>query len=157
MDHSRKIDTIVGIFVVGALFSFVWMILNASSFDTSGSKQSILVFAEFDNVGSLKSKAPILLSGVKVGRVENITLDKNNFHAVVQMSLYSDIPLPVDTNASIWTAGLVGEQYIALSPGGALEDLKDGDKLKFTQSALVLERLIGQFITNMQQSSGSEK
>ena len=112
------------------------------------------VTARFDNVGSLKPRAPVTVAGVKVGQVESIDFDKTTFEAVVTMLIAERYnTLPSDSNASIYTAGLLGEQYVGIEPGGANDNLKEGSELRLTQSALVLERLIGQFLFSKTQES----
>ena len=104
------------------------------------------VQARFENIGSLKVRAAVAIAGVRVGRVTAIHIDKETFEAVVTLTLNPEYPLPLDTSASILTAGLLGEQYIGLEPGGDEQSLTEGDDIELTQSALVLERLIGQFL-----------
>ena len=104
------------------------------------------ISATFSNIGSLKVRAPVTLAGVRIGRVTAITIDQESFDAVVELTVNPTYELPSDTGASILTAGLLGEQYIALEPGGMPDTLSEGDQIELTQSALVLERLIGQFL-----------
>jgi len=110
---------------------------------------SYTVQARFQNVGGLYVRAPVTMAGVRVGRVSAIELDPDTFEAVVSMALDRRYPLPTDTSASILTAGIVGEQYIGLEPGGMDEYLNEGSEIVLTQSALVLERLIGRFLTSL--------
>lgn len=140
------LDLWVGIFVVigiGALFFLALRVGNVSSVDLSS---AYTVRAEFDNIGGLKVRAPIKSAGVVVGRVDAIRFDINTYRAVVEMNIAPEFEFPRDTIASILTSGLLGEQYIGLDPGGDVENLEDGDKLQITQSAIVLEKLIGQFL-----------
>lgn len=111
----------------------------------------------FENIGGLKPGASVTMAGVKIGRVRNIAIDRTTFEARVKMDLAADYDnIPKDSNAKILTAGLLGEQYIGFEPGGALESLEQGDTVTFTQSALVLENLIGQFLTSMTQKGSNE-
>ncbi len=147
MLHSRTVAVVVGLFVfigIGALFFLAMQVSNLSSLDNS---KGYLLTANFENVGGLKVRSPVTVSGVRIGRVSDISFDKNGYQAVVVMRInpYYDT-LPADTSASIYTAGLLGEQYIGLEPGGEDDFLKDGDELGLTQSALVLEEIIGQFL-----------
>ena len=103
------------------------------------------VFADFDQIGGLKPRAPVEISGVKVGQVESIALNQD-YRARVRMALRSNLELPVDTSASIVTAGLLGDRYVSLQLGGEEKNLKPGDDIRFTQSAVLLENLIGKFI-----------
>ena len=146
MMDRRLLDLWVGIFVVagiGALFVLALQVSNASSFNTA---ESYIVVAEFDNIGGLKVRAPVKSAGVLVGRVDDIAFDNQKFVARVVLRLDKRYEFPKDTTASILTSGLLGEQYIGLDGGGDSEILKDGDTLKLTQSAVVLEKLIGQFL-----------
>jgi len=146
MMDRRLLDLWVGIFVVagiGALFVLALQVSNASSFNTA---ESYTVVAEFDNIGGLKVRAPVKSAGVLVGRVDDIAFDNQKFVARVVLRLDKRYEFPKDTTASILTSGLLGEQYIGLDGGGDSEILKDGDTLKLTQSAVVLEKLIGQFL-----------
>lgn len=146
--NVRIMNFSVGLFVIFGVLALVWLALTASSTDGRFAKQ-ISVSAGFDNVGSLKVKAPVMIGGVRVGRVSHISLDPDDFKAIVEMKLDEKYEIPNDTMAMIYTAGLVGEQYIALDPGGSPMPLENGDSIRMTQSALVIERLIGQFLTSM--------
>lgn len=140
------LDLWVGIFVVigiGALFFLALRVGNVSSVNLA---DAYTVQAEFDNIGGLKARAPIKSAGVVVGRVDAIRFDINTYRAVVEMNIAPEFEFPRDTIASILTSGLLGEQYIGLDPGGDVENLENGDKLQITQSAIVLEKLIGQFL-----------
>jgi phospholipid/cholesterol/gamma-HCH transport system substrate-binding protein len=114
------------------------------------------VIAEFDNIGGLKARAPVKSAGVLVGRVESIGFDNDKFVARVVLRLDQRYTFPKDTIASILTSGLLGEQYIGLDGGGDPENLTDGDRLKLTQSAVVLEKLIGQFLYGRAAEGGSK-
>jgi phospholipid/cholesterol/gamma-HCH transport system substrate-binding protein len=144
--QRTTLDLWVGIFVtagVAALFVLALKVGNASSVNMSDSYR---VIAEFDNIGGLKARAPVKSAGVVVGRVENISLDTRNFRANVALRIDKRYPFPRDSSASILTAGLLGEQYVGMDGGGDEQNLKDGDRLKITQSAIVLEKVIGQFL-----------
>ena len=153
--NRSTLDLWVGIFVVGgigALFVLALQVSNASSFNTS---QSYQVVAEFDNIGGLKVRAPVKSAGVLVGRVDQIAFDNQKFVARVVLSLDKRYEFPTDTSASILTSGLLGEQYIGLDGGGDDKMLKNGDTMKLTQSAVVLEKLIGQFLYGKAADAGS--
>ena len=140
------LDLWVGIFVtagVVALFILALKVGNASSVSVSDGYR---VFAEFDNIGGLKVRAPVKSAGVVVGRVEGIVLNTQTFRAKVALRIDNQYPFPTDSSASILTAGLLGEQYVGMDGGGDEANLKDGDQLKITQSAIVLEKVIGQFL-----------
>ncbi|HVC28207.1 MAG TPA: outer membrane lipid asymmetry maintenance protein MlaD, partial [Gammaproteobacteria bacterium] len=120
--------------------------------DTSG----FIVTASFTNVGGLKVRAPVTMAGVNVGRVTEIHLDPVTFNAIVSIQISQQFnQIPDDSSASILTSGLLGEQYIGISPGGSETFLKNSSKIQFTQSAIILENLIGQFLFN-KASSGSK-
>jgi phospholipid/cholesterol/gamma-HCH transport system substrate-binding protein len=150
MLNTRIIEIMVGVFVAAgfaALFMLAMQVSNLSDLETGGGYR---LYANFENIGGLKVRSAVTMSGVKVGRVSAIDYDRDRFQARVELTIDERYDyLPFDTQASIYTAGLLGEQYIALAPGGAPEVLGDGDTLTFTQSALVLEELIGQFLVNV--------
>ena len=149
MQDSKQLHFWVGLFVllgVAALFMLAMKVSNISALaETDGYELQ----ANFDNIGGLKVRSPVTMAGVVVGRVTNIHFDNMLYEAVVSMKIdarYDNIP--EDTTASIFTSGLLGEQYIGLDAGGADAFLKQGDYFKLTQSAVVLEQLIGQFLVN---------
>ncbi|MFO7188072.1 MAG: outer membrane lipid asymmetry maintenance protein MlaD [Pseudomonadota bacterium] len=145
---SRKaIDVWVGFFVligIGALMFLALQVASDSQAFTNGAGYKVQ--ARFENIGGLKVRAPVRSAGVVVGRVDDIRYDNETFEAVVTMTLDQRFKFPKDTAAKVLTSGLLGEQYVGLSPGGDLDDLQDGDTIKITQSAIVLENLIGQFL-----------
>ncbi len=149
------LDFWVGLFVaagLAALFALALKVSNAESFVSS---KGYDVVADFDNIGGLKVRAPVKSAGVVVGRVSNIRYDNKTFEAVVTMKIDNRYRFPKDTSASIMTSGLLGEQYLALEPGGDTRDLANGDRIRITQSAVVLENLISQFLYNKASQSGS--
>ncbi len=143
----RSIEISVGIFVgigLAALFMLAMQASNLSSFTNDGSYQ---VTARFENIGGLKVKSAVKVSGVKVGQVSRIDYDSSTFEAVVEMNIDEKFSqFPRDTIASIFTSGLLGEQYIGLEPGGDEKLLENQSEISHTQSAMVLEQLIGQFL-----------
>lgn len=146
MHNSKTQDTLVGLFVaagIAALFFMAMQISNLSSFDNN---DAYTITARFENTGGLKAKSPVTVAGVRIGRVANISLDKDSFESVVEMHIKSRIKLPDDTSASIFTAGLLGEQYISLDPGGSEELIAPDGEIDITQPAIVLEQLIGQLL-----------
>lgn len=146
--NNRTVETGVGLFValgLAALFMLAMQVSNLGTFIAPD--DSYLLKAGFENIGGLKVRSPVTVSGVRVGRVAAIDYDDQAFEAVVTLRIKSSYDgFPEDTSASIFTAGLLGEQYIALEPGGSMENLVDGDRLQLTQSALVMEQIIGQFL-----------
>ncbi len=157
MMTRKELDLWVGIFVVigiGAMLFLALKVANLASFSASDTYQ---IAAKFDNIGGLKVRAPVKSAGVVVGRVGEIRFDNESFEAVVMMNLDSRYQFPRDTSAKILTSGLLGEQYIGLTAGGDSANLKSGDSLKITQSAVVLENLIGQFLYNKASEGGDNK
>ncbi|MDD3651013.1 outer membrane lipid asymmetry maintenance protein MlaD [Immundisolibacter sp.] len=145
--QSRSVEVWVGLFVALGLAALAFLSVRASNLAEYSDGDAYTVVARFDNIGSLRVRAPVTVAGVRVGRVSGIDFDKQQFKAVVRMAIASRYDnLPQDTVASIRTAGLIGEQFVGLDPGGAPDALKDGDEIEITQSALVIEQLIGQFL-----------
>ena len=140
------IDLWVGMFVVAGVAALVMLAMKVGNLGTYNVAETYQVHAYFSNIGGLKPKASIRSAGVLVGRVTEITLDTERYEANVVMSLDKRYQFPKDTFANILTSGLLGEQYIGLMPGGDSEMLKNGEVVKQTQSAMVLEDLIGKFI-----------
>jgi len=157
MMTRRELDLWVGVFAVigiGALLFLSLKVANLASFSTA---DSIQISASFENIGGLKVRAAVKSAGVVVGRVADIRFDGQSFEAVVSMNIDSRYQFPTDTSAKILTSGLLGEQYIGLTAGGDSVNLKSGDKLKLTQSAVVLENLIGQFLYNKAAEGDTKK
>jgi phospholipid/cholesterol/gamma-HCH transport system substrate-binding protein len=144
--QRTTIDLWVGIFVVAGIAALVMLAMKVGNLGTYNVSEAYQVHAYFSNIGGLKPKASIKSAGVLVGRVTDITLDTERYEAKVVMSLDKRYQFPKDTFANILTSGLLGEQYIGLMPGGDDQMLKNGDQLKKTQSAVVLEELIGKFL-----------
>jgi phospholipid/cholesterol/gamma-HCH transport system substrate-binding protein len=147
--NTRKAEISVGLFIIIGIAALAMLALKVSNISESGNSETYQLIAKFDNIGSLKVRSPVRMGGVLIGRVSNIHLDSEYLSPVVTLSifkLYSN--LPTETSASILTAGLLGEQYLSLSPGGDAEFLSHGDEIEDTQSALVIEELIGQFLFN---------
>lgn len=141
---KRALEIAVGIFValgIASLFMLAMKVSNLSAFDIEA---GYTLKANFENIGGLKVRSPVRIGGVRIGRVVSIGYDSQHFEAVVTMSIDNRYDkLPSDTEAGIYTAGLLGEQYIGLEPGGAEEFLEDGGLIDETQSAIVLEKMIG--------------
>lgn len=143
---DNKSDFWVGLFVLIGILALVFLSLRAGNLSTFSFAPTYRVHASFDNIGGLKVRAPIKSSGVVVGRVVNIGFDNTEFRAVATLEIEEKFLFPEDSSASILTSGLLGEQYIGLTPGGSDEDLKDGSTILYTQSAVVLEDLISKFL-----------
>ena len=144
---SRKIEILVGLFVAAAVGAFFMLAMSVSNLSSYGSDESYQLIARFDNIGGLKVRSPVAAGGVTIGRVNDIQYNSETYEAVVSMSIEEKYnKFPIDTAASILTSGLLGEQYIGFEPGAEEEFLKQGDVIDLTQSALVLEQIIGQFL-----------
>jgi phospholipid/cholesterol/gamma-HCH transport system substrate-binding protein len=155
MNRSPKRDFIVGLFVLAGLGAIAYLSISVGGWSLTG-PGNLVLFADFDQIGGLKPRAPVEISGVKVGQVESIRLDKD-YRARVRLALRTDLELPVDTSASIVTAGLLGDRYVSLQLGGEEQNLKSGEEIRFTQSAVMLESLIGKFIYGSDDKKGEEK
>ena len=157
--NNRTVEIGVGLFValgITALFMLAMQVSNLGTFVSAD--DSYVLEAGFENIGGLKVRSPVTVSGVRVGRVAAIDYDTESFEAVVTMRISSNYDsFPVDTSASIFTAGLLGEQYIALEPGGSMDNLVNGDRLQLTQSALVMEQIIGQFLYSTSAAKSEEE
>ncbi len=152
---SKRIETLVGLFVLAGILAFLFLSLKAANLGSfNGGHKGYMVTARFDNIGGLKARAPVRSAGVVVGRVKNITFDTKTYQGVVQLQIDEGVKFPKDSSAKILTSGLLGDQYIGLEPGADEADLKDGDNLELTQSAIVLESLISQFLFSGKSSSG---
>jgi phospholipid/cholesterol/gamma-HCH transport system substrate-binding protein len=147
MTMDRKtIDLGVGIFMLMGIAALLWLSLRVGNLGEDRPSSTYTVDAKFSNIGGLKAKAPVKSAGVLVGRVTDIKFDNDKFQAAVTLTLDKRYSFPKDTSASILTSGLLGEVYIGLDPGADDKKLDNGDKISITQSAVVLERLIGQFL-----------
>lgn len=145
MERST-LDLWVGLFVCAGIGALLILALKVGNMSSISSGSTYQVNAEFDNIGGLKPRAPVKSAGVVVGRVASVQFDNERFAARVVMSIDSRYKFPKDTSASILTSGLLGEQYVGLDGGGDTAVLGDGETIKMTQSAVVLEKLIGQFL-----------
>ncbi len=143
---DNKSDFWVGLFVLIGILALVFLSLRAGNLSTFSFAPTYTVHASFDNIGGLKVRAPIKSSGVVVGRVVSLGFDNTEFRATATLEIEEKFIFPEDSSASILTSGLLGEQYIGLTPGGSDEDLKDGSTITYTQSAVVLEDLISKFL-----------
>ena len=147
MRNTRVIEIAVGVFIAAGMAALFLLAMQVSNLSNRGSGETYAIIAAFENIGGLKVRSPVTVSGVRVGRVDAIDYDSTSFEAVVTLRIdktYSSFP--EDTSASIFTSGLLGEQYIGLDPGGSQDYLGEGGAITVTQSALVLEEVIGQFL-----------
>ena len=145
MDRTT-IDLWVGVFVALGLAALLGLAMKVGNLTSSKIGDTYSVTAAFENIGSLKPHAPVKSAGVVVGRVDNINFDSKTFEAIVTINIDKRFNFPKDTFANIYTAGLLGEQYLGLEAGGDEETLKNGDKIAHTQDAVVLEKMISQFL-----------
>ena len=147
--RTRKLELIVGLFILAGLLALLVLALRVSGLTMSTNADTYTVYARFDNVSGLTSRSKVTMAGVTIGQVKRISFDKNRYTGLVEMAINSSVDtLPADSAASIVTAGLLGEKYIGISVGGDDLVLGDGDEIHDTQSALVLEELIGRFLLN---------
>ncbi|HMV16892.1 MAG TPA: outer membrane lipid asymmetry maintenance protein MlaD [Zoogloea sp.] len=142
------LDLWVGVFVAMGIAALLFLALKVGSISGSDVQSPYTLSARFDNIGGLKVRAPVKSAGVLVGRVAEIRYDNERFQAEVVLSVDGRYKFPTDTFANILTSGLLGEQYIGLDPGGEEKTLAPGEVIKKTQSAVVLEKLISQFMFN---------
>ena len=145
--NKKGLETLVGLFVLLGMIGLLFLALKAANLGQIGGGETYTLRARFDNIGGLKVRAPVRTAGVLVGRVTDIELDGKTFQGVVTMELISKYQFPKDSSAKILTAGLLGDQYVGMEPGGDDANLGAGETLAQTQSAVVLESLIGQFIS----------
>lgn len=158
MENSRKTDLLVGAFVVLGVLALLFLALKAGNMlSLSFGQKTYEVTAVFDNASGLKPRASVSSAGVNVGRVRSISLDPETFQAVVTMDLDRRFKFPADTSAKILTAGLLGEKYIGLDAGSDDKNLEDHGRVGQTQSSIVLENLVSQFLFNSAEKKGGEK
>jgi phospholipid/cholesterol/gamma-HCH transport system substrate-binding protein len=155
--NKKSVEVLVGLFVLLGIVGLVFLSLkaaNLASFSFNGD-DSYTLTAKFDNIGGLKVRAPVRSAGVTVGRVVSITLDPVTYQGVVRLDLNRKMQFPRDSSAKILTAGLLGDQYVGLEAGGDEKNFAPGDNIGQTQSAVVLENLIGQFLFNKAADGGT--
>jgi len=154
--NRKVLDLWVGVFVAIGFLSLLFLALKVGNLSGSNFAETYVLQAKFDNIGGLKVRGPVKSAGVVVGRVSDIHFDPQTYEAVVTMNVDTRFKFPKDTFASILTSGLLGEQYIGLDVGGDEKMLGAGDAISKTQSAVVLEKLISQFLFN-KASEGQDK
>lgn len=156
--NRKTLELAVGLFVVAGLAALTMLAFKVANLSAADLDDGYKIKARFDNIGGLKVRSPVAVAGVRVGRVTDIQFDNKSYQAVVVLNIGNRFnTLPKDTGASILTSGLLGEQYVGLDPGGSPDYLKDGDELQMTQSALVLEKLISQFLFQKASESNEKK
>lgn len=158
MKQSKWVAISVGIFILIAIAALLLLAFKVSDFSQLNAKDSYKVTADFDNIGSLKPRAAITISGVKIGQVESITLNPQTFRAEVALRIYNQYrQIPADSSASIVTAGLLGSNYISLMPGFETQFLGNGDTITDTHPAIILEDMIGQLLFSLKENKSSDK
>jgi len=154
--QKKSLDFWVGLFVLLGAAALLFLALQAGNMSSMSFEKTYDVVTRFDNIGGLKPRAAVKSAWVVVGRVSSIKFDDKTYQASVTLQLEDRYKFPKDTSAKILTAGLLGEQYIGLEPGGDTVNLAQGDRIKMTQSAVVLENLISQFLFSKAADSSSE-
>lgn len=152
---KKGTETLVGLFVLLGILGLLFLALKAANLGSFGGGDGYMLTAKFDNIGGLKVRAPVRSAGVTVGRVASITLDPKTYQGVVRLEVDKSVLFPKDSSARILTAGLLGDQYIGLEPGADEKNLGAGDVIGSTQSAVVLESLISQFLFNRAADAGA--
>ena len=144
---TRTTEISVGLFIAAGLAALFMLAMKVSNISAFTNQEGYKITAMFENVGGLKVRSPVTMAGVRIGRVADIKFDKKTYEAVVTLNIEANYnTLPKDTSASIFTSGVLGENYVGLEPGAEEKYLTDGDSIQLTQSAVVLENLIGQFL-----------
>ena len=158
MRSSRAIDVSTGLFVLLGFAAVVFLVTQITNREFSLRSESYRLQAQFENVGGLKAGAPVSMAGVTIGRVESIGYDMDLFKAVATLRIDSRYDqIPNDSDASILTAGLLGGQYIGITPGGSDESFRDGDQVEFVQDAIVLENLISKYLFSQAEKESAAK
>lgn len=157
MFHSRSVEIWVGVFIAAGMAALFMLAMKVSNLSAATETGGYEIKAKFQNISGLKERSAVMVAGVKIGRVTDIGFDPKTFEAIVTMHIGDDYKtLPVDTSASILTSGLLGEKYVGLEPGGDETVLKEGDTIQITQSSLILEQLIGQFLYSKASEGGNK-
>ena len=145
--RNKRTELFVGCFIVLGVLAFVYLAVQVSGLAFAGKKDTYQIVARFDDIGGLSNRAKVTIAGVAVGNVESISFDKELYMGLVKMNIVSDVDnIPVDSSVAILTSGLLGEKYLGISIGAEDDVLTEGDEIYDTQSALVLENLISQFL-----------
>ncbi len=155
--NRKMLELWVGLFVAAGLLALAMLAFKVGNLTTANVVDGYSIKARFDNIGGLKVKAAVTMAGVRIGRVSDIGFDPKNYQAIVTMDIDGRYKaIPKDSSATILTAGLLGDQYVGIEPGGEEQYLKNGDTIRLTQSAIVLEKLISQFLFSQASGSGNK-
>jgi phospholipid/cholesterol/gamma-HCH transport system substrate-binding protein len=155
---QRMIESLVGLFLLAAIVSLIVLAFKVSGLTSFFKEEGYIVTAEFDDIGQLKVRSSVKMGGVVIGEVADIRLDPATFKAVVLMRIHSNVNhIPDDSSVTIYTAGLLGDNYISIAPMYSQTYLKQGSVLHDTHSAIILEKLIGQFLFKIGNTGGGEK
>lgn len=157
MNKQRAIEVTVGVFVIIAILCLIFLAIRVSGLTSSSYSNTYQVTASFENVGDLKARAPVTIAGVRIGKITNIHLNPQTYQAVVTMEIDGKDKVPVDSTANIFTAGLIGSNYISLTPGFSEQYLKNGSVIQRTNQALILQNVIGQLLFSLKSDSGKSK
>jgi len=156
--QRTAVEFVVGLFVIAGLAALSMLAFQVGNLSGTNLKDAYRVVAYFDNIGGLTVKAPVTMAGVRIGRVSDIRIDRENYRAKVEMSIEKQFDnIPKDTSAAVMTQGLLGAQYVGLEPGGDSTFLKNGDRILITQSAVVLEQMLGQLLFSKAEGEGKKK
>lgn len=156
--QRTAVEFVVGLFVIAGLAALSMLAFQVGNLSGTNLKDAYRVVAYFDNIGGLTVKAPVTMAGVRIGRVSDIRIDRENYRAKVEMSIEKQFDnIPKDTSAAVMTQGLLGAQYVGLEPGGDSTFLKSGDRILITQSAVVLEQMLGQLLFSKAEGEGKKK
>lgn len=155
MSRKRVAETTVGLFIIVGLIALAFLALKVSGLSWQSMGNSYTITASFDHIGDLKARSPVTVAGVKVGQITDIHLNDKTYQAVVEMRIRKGVKIPMDSTANIYTEGLIGSNYISISPGFTDDFLKDGGQLQRTNSAMILQNIIGQLMYSFKQGSGS--
>jgi len=153
--NKKGIEALVGFFVLLGVAALVFLSLKAANLSSFSGGETYTLTAKFDNIGGLKARSPVRSAGVTVGRVASIALDPKTYQGVVRLDMQKSVQFPTDSSARILTSGLLGDQYVGLEAGADEKNFAPGDTIKQTQSAIVLESLISQFLFSKAADAGS--
>lgn len=153
MNKQRAIEVAVGIFIIIAILCLIFLAIRVSGLTDSSYSNTYKVTADFENIGDLKNRSPVRIAGVSIGKITDIELNSQTYQAVVTMEIAGKDKIPLDSTANIYTSGLIGSNYISITPGFSEQYLKNGGVIARTNQALILQNVIGQLLFSMKNSS----